>query len=416
MIKKAPAQSAKSKQKFFVLLSTIFACILLSIYGSFFMNITLVYTHFYYIPILLAGIWYQKKAVYIALGLGTAHVLIAFFSAVPLTGSEFARASIFIVVAYIVGLVSEEKAKGEEKLRVSEEKYRAFFTTSRDPVFITTKEGGWIDLNDAAVELFGYETRDELLAVNVSDLYENPEERKRHIQVIEQEGYTKNYPLNLHKKDGGVINVLVTSVTIKGESGNVVGYQGTIRDITERKQAEKERERLLNELETLELSRIGRVVNPPEVVLFAEIVKEALEQTAGALKTYDILVSVAEDFPAVHVDRMRMVEVLVNLITNSIKYRGEQSSPKIEVGYREANQKIIFFVKDNGIGIDKSQYEKVFELFYKVDKSSSGTGAGLAIVKCIIEVHGGRIWIESEKGKGCTVCFTVPTIREGEKA
>jgi len=65
-------------------------------------------------------------------------------------------------------------------------------------------------------------------------------------------------------------------------------------------------------------------------------------------------------------------------------------------------------VQDNGIGIDKSEHEKVFELFYKVDKSSKGTGAGLAIVKRIIGVHNGRIWIESELGKGCTVCFTLP--------
>jgi signal transduction histidine kinase len=65
-------------------------------------------------------------------------------------------------------------------------------------------------------------------------------------------------------------------------------------------------------------------------------------------------------------------------------------------------------VRDNGIGIEKSQAEKVFDLFYQMDKSGGGTGAGLAIVKRIVEVHGGRIWIESELGKGCTVCFTLP--------
>jgi signal transduction histidine kinase len=63
------------------------------------------------------------------------------------------------------------------------------------------------------------------------------------------------------------------------------------------------------------------------------------------------------------------------------------------------------------MGIDPSQHEKVFELFYKVNKTSEGTGAGLAIVKRIIEVHGGRIWIESELGKGTTVCFTLPVRR-----
>jgi signal transduction histidine kinase len=105
---------------------------------------------------------------------------------------------------------------------------------------------------------------------------------------------------------------------------------------------------------------------------------------------------------------MRIAEVLVNLIENSIKYMGLQANPEIEIGQRIDGKDRTFFVRDNGIGIDPSQHDKVFELFYKVDKKSEGTGAGLAIVKRIIEVHGGCIWIESELGKGCTVCFTLP--------
>lgn len=164
--------------------------------------------------------------------------------------------------------------------------------------------------------------------------------------------------------------------------------------------------RLLSD--TLELSRIGRVANPPEDVPFGELVREAKEQTAEQIKSSGVEISVAGDFPTVHVDHMKIVEVLVNLIANSINYMGEQSNPKIDIDYRVEGNETVFFVKDNGIGIDPSQHEKVFELFYKVDKDSKGTGAGLAIVKRIIEVHGGHIWIESEKGKGCAVCFTLP--------
>jgi signal transduction histidine kinase len=98
----------------------------------------------------------------------------------------------------------------------------------------------------------------------------------------------------------------------------------------------------------------------------------------------------------------------VNLITNSIKYRDDQRTPKIEIGYRVEGADTVFFVKDNGIGIDPSQHEKVFDLFYQVESRGDGTGAGLAIVKRIVEVHGGRIWIESESDKGCTVYFTLP--------
>jgi signal transduction histidine kinase len=110
---------------------------------------------------------------------------------------------------------------------------------------------------------------------------------------------------------------------------------------------------------------------------------------------------------------MRITEVLVNLIENSLKYMGSQGNPEIEIGQRIGGQDRIFFVRDNGIGIDPSQHDKVFELFYKVDKKSEGTGVGLAIVKRIIEVHAGRIWTESELGKGCAVCFTLPLASVG---
>ena len=99
---------------------------------------------------------------------------------------------------------------------------------------------------------------------------------------------------------------------------------------------------------------------------------------------------------------------MINLIENSIKYIGKPVQPKIEIGYQADGKYPAFFVRDNGIGIDSSQHAKVFELFYKVNKGSEGTGAGLAIVKRIIEVHGGRIWVDSELGKGTTVWLTLP--------
>ncbi|VVB64651.1 Methanogenesis regulatory histidine kinase FilI [uncultured archaeon] len=159
--------------------------------------------------------------------------------------------------------------------------------------------------------------------------------------------------------------------------------------------------------ETLELSRIGRVANPTENVPFGEIVDEALAQTVERIHSNNVEISVGEDWPVVHADRMRLVEVLVNLIENSVKYMGNQPQPRIEIGHKLEGSRPVFFVRDNGIGIDPSQYDKVFELFYKVGRTTEGTGAGLAIVKRIIEVHGGRIWIESELGKGCIICFTL---------
>ncbi|MDH7596988.1 MAG: ATP-binding protein [Methanothrix sp.] len=159
---------------------------------------------------------------------------------------------------------------------------------------------------------------------------------------------------------------------------------------------------------TLELSRVGRVINPPEDVPFSDIVKEVLSEMNAKLNGVDVVIG--EDMPVVHVDRMRVGEMLANLIDNSIKYTKNADRPRIEIGWRPENA--VFFVKDNGTGIDPMYHDRVFELFYKIDRSTPGTGAGLAIAKKIVEVHGGRIWIESEVGKGCTVCFTLPVRRE----
>jgi signal transduction histidine kinase/DNA-binding response OmpR family regulator len=163
---------------------------------------------------------------------------------------------------------------------------------------------------------------------------------------------------------------------------------------------------------TLELSRIGRVTNPPEAVSYEEIVADSLAQLAEKIRSSGISVLVAKELPQVYVDRMRIMEVLVNLIENSIKYIGNKTDPKVEIGYDADKEKPVFFVRDNGIGIDSSQHEKVFELFYKLDKKSEGSGAGLAIVKRILEVHGGLVWIESEEGEGCKICFTLPLARK----
>jgi signal transduction histidine kinase len=90
---------------------------------------------------------------------------------------------------------------------------------------------------------------------------------------------------------------------------------------------------------------------------------------------------------------------------------GGQSEPVIEIGVRYDQKKPVFFVKDNGIGIDPRFQKRIFNLFEKLDGKTEGSGAGLAIVRRIIEVHGGRIWVESEgEGKGSTFCFTLPVI------
>ena len=122
-----------------------------------------------------------------------------------------------------------------------------------------------------------------------------------------------------------------------------------------------------------------------------------------------IKVNVEEDLPIVSGDRPRLVEVMQNLIDNGAKFMSDQPAPLIEIGVYEQGNEQVFFVKDNGIGIEPAYRERIFGLFDKLDPQSEGTGIGLALAKRIVEVHGGRIWVESEgRGKGSMFCFTLP--------
>lgn len=127
----------------------------------------------------------------------------------------------------------------EEALRESEARYREFFITSRDAVFITTPEGGWVDFNDAAVELFGFGDREELARESVVQRYESAEERRELLKTIEETGFAKEFPARLRQKDGTVMETLITAVPVWTPEGTVKSYVGTIRDVSRQKRAER---------------------------------------------------------------------------------------------------------------------------------------------------------------------------------
>lgn len=185
-------------------------------------------------------------------------------------------------------------------------------------------------------------------------------------------------------------------------SGNLPRLQSDIKRISD---ATDKMQTLLNEL--LELSRVGRMVNPSRTVPFREIAAEALDLVQGRLEANRVRVHIQDDLPAVHGDRPRLVEALQNLVDNAAKFIGTE--PQIEIGQNGVeNDMPIFFVRDNGIGIPLEHQDRIFGLFNKLEADSEGTGIGLALVKRIIEIHKGRIWVQSEPGVGSTFFFTLP--------
>lgn len=178
-------------------------------------------------------------------------------------------------------------------------------------------------------------------------------------------------------------------------------------DVNHIKTAIKKMSELLNDL--LELSKIGRVLNSPQDTSLYDLTREVLEMLSFLVKEKNVKVNLSSRLPVVFCDRQRLGEVMQNLIENAVKYMGDQPTPKIDIGVRQEAQGCVIYVSDNGIGIEPRYNENIFGLFNQLDQSREGTGVGLAIVKRIVELHGGKVWVESEGlGKGTTFCFTLP--------
>ena len=162
----------------------------------------------------------------------------------------------------------------------------------------------------------------------------------------------------------------------------------------------------------LTLSRISRIKNPYEQTDIKGVIEAVSQQLKFDVADKNVELRLADNLPVISCDPIKIKTAFLNLINNAIKFSGKENKqrPQVEIGYNETEQEHRFFVKDNGIGIAPEFHGKIFDLFRKLhpNKQYEGTGAGLAIVQRIVEDHGGRVWVESEEGKGAAFYFTVP--------
>jgi PAS domain S-box-containing protein len=159
----------------------------------------------------------------------------------------------------------------------------------------------------------------------------------------------------------------------------------------------------------LELSRSGKRVDMPVRISVKELAHEAAGLLDISLKNRDVTLVIADNLPIVCGDRQRLLQVMMNLIENAVKFMGDQNKPKVVVGVRHEHNGPVFFVKDNGMGITKEDQSTIFTLFSRLNSDIPGTGIGLTTVKRVIEAHGCKLWVESEGlGKGTTFWFTLP--------
>ncbi len=357
-------------------------------------------------------------------------------------------------------------------IQESEVKYRRLFETAQDAILILDGDTGQIiDANPFIKDLLGY-SMEELLGKNMWEIGELKDTLASKISYKElhESGYVRYEHLPLVTKDGRQIAVEVVANAYQVDHTRVI--QCNIRDVTERNQAEQAREKLSRQLQaqvsemetfsygiahdlrsplvsieglsrllrediqnqkvenvqedirllesgvrkmrdflngTLEYSHAGHLIKQTRNISFSKIINEVMSEFEEQISSIGATVSAAKRFPKICVDRSRIKQVLTNLIQNSIKYRDKTVPLKIEIGHYSSKGETIFFVSDNGTGIDASEVKKVFDLFYRGTADGEGSGIGLAIVKKIIEVNRGKIWVQQGKSeKGSTLCFTLP--------
>jgi PAS domain S-box-containing protein len=353
----------------------------------------------------------------------------------------------------------------EDRLRESEEKYRTLFQDSRDAIYITRRDGKFVDVNPALVELFGY-TREEMIEkINVRQIYSNPDDRDKFQQEVEQKGSLRDYEVKFRKRNGAEIDCLLTSTLRRAGDGTILGYQGIIRDITERKRWEEALKTSSERIRRFAYS-VSHDLKSPAVGIhgltkrldkhlahfhdektrnYCEIIVRAAEQITALADQVNVFISTQEtplrfrkvklaeilelvkeevspqldlrrirwlqpvSLPKIKVDRLSVLRVLRNLVDNALKHGGSELS-EIKIGYQESDQYHILSVHDDGVAIRGEDSERIFGAFQRDETSRGveGLGLGLAIVKEIAQQHGGEVWVESgpDKGKVFFVSFS----------
>jgi PAS domain S-box-containing protein len=343
-----------------------------------------------------------------------------------------------------------------ESLKESEERFRTLSETSPIGVGITSADGVLQYTNPSYELILGYDNG-ELTGKKASDLYWNPEERRSWVGKLQENGVVRDIETRLKKKDGTPIWVSITASPMYYQREQAV--MGTIQDITERKKADELKDEFIgmvsHELKTpitvimgslatatdqrinaedareligtaaahagvlanivdnlLELSRqqSDRLVLQTKEVDVGEIAQNVLRNLRSKSDIHQLVADVPLTLAPAKADPLRVERILYNLVDNAIKY--SPSGGEVKVTARQNGDFLTIGVRDQGLGISEDDQAKLFQRFERLDASLKdvikGTGLGLRVCRILVEAHGGRIWVESEKGKGSTFLFTLP--------
>lgn len=221
-----------------LILSFAAACALLAFYLDVFQGETRVYPHLFYIPIILAGVWYGKKAIYVALFLIAVYILATYYSLTPISVDVLERSAILLVVAYIIGMVSEKRAQMEVELKETKDYLDEIIKSSADAIVVVDMDGIVRSWNKAAEGYMGY-TAAEVIGTSNTKFFAEPEEADRIMERVLRDGELKNYRTIVVSKDKKPVHISMSAALVRNKNGVPIGTVRVSRDIT--KEVELER-------------------------------------------------------------------------------------------------------------------------------------------------------------------------------
>jgi PAS domain S-box-containing protein len=351
----------------------------------------------------------------------------------------------------------------------SEEKYRLLVETTGTGYLILDYDLRVVDANTEFVRLSGHLTRRDILGRSVSEwtALNDRDRAAEQFRACQEEGFLRNLEVDYVDPDGKVIPVEINATLLQTDEGPRILC--LCRDITERRQAREALARQARELErsNKDLDEFARAVShdlkkPLGKMMrnaqrmerrgdqFDEKVTEHISSIIAGARHMDRLIEdihrysqvgqserlveridcsalleevrsyfepwlseagatlTVEPLPTLPAVRTDLVQVFQNLIDNAFKYRDDDRAPEVHVGVRREGDEWLFWVRDNGTGIEEEYRDRIFEFGERLETSIEGTGIGLANCKKAVERRGGRIWVESEPGRGSTFYFTLP--------
>lgn len=357
--------------------------------------------------------------------------------------------------------IAVEQKRAEEALRESEARYRALFEDSIDGVFISSVEGKIIDINMTGIRIFGYESKEEMTRLELArDVYANIDDRNRFLSVVDRKG-SGEYEVMLRKKNGETMLARISTAVVRNYDGNVKGYQGVIRDVTEERRLEQElfkakkmeiigqlaggvahevrnplnailsiSEALFREKEIADnpeylpyiqhmrtqvgrlsklmsdLLDLGKPIKPANMhlVLLPEVCDATIELWKMSEAARDHSVTFDREgilfVPRVCADSERLQQVLLNLMDNAAQHSPKGAGIVLSIE-RTGDREVAVRIRDSGKGIAPEKIERVFDPFFTT--RTRGTGLGLALVKHFVESMGGSVKIvNNEPPPGCT--------------